>query len=295
MTTKDADTSIEIIDEAFQRVLSQDSAVRLVADGFQFAEGPTWVDSGQFLLFSDIPTDTIFRWSADRGVEIWRRPSRHANGNTVDREGRVVTCEHGSRSVTRTEADGLVTTLASTSRSKKLNSPNDVVVKRDGSIWFTDPPYGIKPEQAEQPANYVFRLDPGAAEPVAVADDFSRPNGLCFSPDEHFLYIADSDHEIHHLRRFEVRPDGSLEGGHVFATIDPGIPDGIRTDRTGCLYSSAGDGVHVFSPDGKLLGKFRTPQTASNCAFGGQAHSTLFITAVSCLWAVDLIPSINQP
>ncbi|UCC69748.1 MAG: SMP-30/gluconolactonase/LRE family protein [Armatimonadota bacterium] len=287
--------SIEIIDEAFQRLLAQDSAVRLIADGFQFAEGPTWVENGQFLLFSDIPADTIFRWSADRGVEIWRRPSRHANGNTVDREGRVVTCEHRSRSLTRTENDGAVTTLASTYHGRKLNSPNDVVVKRDGSIWFTDPPYGIKSEQAEQPANYVFRLDPGAPEPVPVADDFSRPNGLCFSPDEHFLYIADSDHETHHLRRFEVRPDGYLDGGDVFATINPGIPDGIRTDRTGRLYSAAGDGVHVFSPDGELLGKFRTPQTASNCAFGGQAHSTLFITAVSSLWAVDLNPSINQP
>jgi len=170
-----------------------------------------------------------------------------------------------------------------------------VVVKRDGSIWFSDPPYGIGSEQSEQVANYVFRLEVGASEPVPVTDDFSRPNGLCFSPDEQFLYIADSDWEVHHIRRFRVRRDGSLEGGEVLVTIDPGIPDGIRVDRIGRLFSTAADGVQVFSPAGQLLGKIKTPETASNCPFGGEGHSTLFITAVSSVWAVNLAAAVGQP
>ena len=289
------DAAIQIIDPAFEQMLAPDTAVRRIADGFQFTEGPVWLDNGQFLLFSDIPADTIYRWSEGQGAEVWRHPSHQANGNTVDREGRLVTCEHGSRSVTRTEDDGAVTTLTSTYGGKKLNSPNDIVVARSGAIWFTDPPYGIEPEQAEQPANYVFRLDPGAPEPGPVADDFSRPNGLCFSPDQKLLYIADSDAELHHIRRFRVRSDGSLAAGEIFVTIDPGMPDGIRTDRTGRLFSTAADGVHVFSSEGKLLGKIKTSQSASNCAFGGPARNTLFITAVDSVWAVDLNPSVNSP
>ncbi len=286
---------IEIIDRAFEPILSPDTAVRRIATGFEFTEGPAWLARGQFLLFSDIPADTIYRWTEPEGHTIWRRPSHQANGNTVDAQGRLVTCEHGSRSVTRTEDDGAITTLASTHQGKKLNSPNDLVVSRDGAIWFTDPPYGIRPEQAEQPANYVFRLDPVAAEPVPVADDFSRPNGLCFSPDQEFLYIADSDAELHHIRRFRVGSDGSLAAGEVFVTIDPGAPDGIRTDRSGRRYSTAADGVHVVTSEGKLSGKVKTPETAANCTFGGPANNTLFITAVTSVWAVDLNPSVNSP
>lgn len=286
---------IEIIDQAFESILSPDMTLRRIATGFEFTEGPAWLARGQFLLFSDIPADTIYRWTEPEGHTIWRRPSHQANGNTVDPQGRLITCEHGSRSVTRTEDDGAITTLASTHQGKKLNSPNDVVVGHDGAIWFTDPPYAIRPEQAEQPANYVFRLDPGAAEPVPVADDCSLPNGLCFSPDQKFLYIANSDPEIHHIRRFRVRSDGSLAAGEVFVTIDPGAPDGIRTDRAGRLFSTAADGVHVFSSEGKLLGKIKTPQSASNCTFGAPANNTLFITAVDSVWAVDLNPSVNSP
>ena len=287
--------NVEIIDRAFEPILSPDTTVRRIATGFEFTEGPAWLARGSFLLFSDIPADTIYRWTESEGHTVWRRPSHQANGNTVDTEGRLVTCEHGSRSVTRTEDDGAITTLVSTHQGKKLNSPNDLVVARDGAIWFTDPPYGIGPEQAEQPANYVFRLDPGAAEPVPVADDFSRPNGLCFSPDHKFLYIADSDPEVHHIRRFRVRSDGTLTAGEVFVSIDPGIPDGIRTDRSGRLYSTAADGVHVFSPEGKLLAKVKTPETAANSTFGGPARNVLFITAVTSVWAVDLNPAVNSP
>lgn len=276
----------EIVDEDFQQVLAPESELRCIADGFEFTEGPTWYQGG--LVFSDIPADTIYRWEDGRGHFVWRRPSHHANGNTVDGEGRLVTCEHGSRRVTRTEQDGSITVLAASHGGKKLNSPNDVVVRGDGAIWFTDPPYGIGPEEVEQPANYVFRLDPGAPEPVPVADDLSMPNGLAFSPDETTLYVADSDTSIHHIRRFRVTEEGETAGGEVFATVDPGIPDGIRVDAAGRLYSTAGHGVHVFGPQGKLLGKIKTPEAAANCAFGGAEMRTLFITARSAVWAVGI-------
>jgi len=166
-----------------------------------------------------------------------------------------------------------------------------VVVKSDGTIWFTDPPYGIRPEQVEQPHNYVFRLDPGAPEPEPACSDFCRPNGLCFSPDEKLLYIADSDRSLHHVRAFHVREDNSVAGGEVFVVIDPGAPDGMRVDEAGRLWSTAGDGVHVFGPTGELLGKIKLPQTPANCAFGGPDRSTLFLTARTTLWAVDLAVS----
>jgi len=280
--------AIEVVREKFKAVLAADSAVEPVAGGLRFTEGPAWMAEGAFLLFSDIPVSTIYRWSRQDGLKVWRQESHNANGNTVDLEGRLVTCEHGSRTVTRTGKAGRVETIAATYKGKRLNSPNDVVVKRDGTIWFTDPPYGIRPEMAEQTANHVFRLDRGAAEPVAVVSDFSRPNGLCFSPDEALLYIADSDPKIHHVRRFRVKPDNTLEGGEVFVTVSPGVPDGMRVDRDGRLYSTAGDGVHIFSPEGKLLGKIRTPETAANCTFGGPDGRTLFITAHTAVWQVRL-------
>jgi len=282
---------IEVFDPAFKDVLSEDSAVRPIAGGFQFTEGPVWIGEGQCLLFSDIPADTIFRWAEGQGHSIWRQPSRSANGNTVDLEGRLLTCEHGSRTLTRTEEDGTVTVLASTYQGRRLNSPNDAVVKSDGTIWFTDPPYGISPEQKEQSANHVFRLDPGAGEPMPMASDLVMPNGLCFSPDETSLYVADSDRAVHHIRRFPVLPGNNLGPGQVFVTIEKGIPDGIRVDRAGRLFCSAADGIHVFSPRGRLLGKIKTPKTAANCAFGGPGGTILFITATDQVWAVKLTTS----
>jgi len=262
--------------------------VRRVAEGLKFTEGPTWHPREKAFLFSDIPANRIYRWAEGEDLKVWRDPSNSTNGNAVDAEGRLVSCEHGSRTVTRTGKDGKVETIASTHKGKRLNSPNDVAVKRDGTLWFTDPPYGIKPDAVEQDANYVFRLDIGAKEPVAVAADFTRPNGLCFSPDEKVLYVANSDGKAAHVRRFRVKADNTLEGGEVFAAIAPGVPDGIRCDAEGRLYATAGDGVHVFSPEGKLLGKVRTPQSAANCAFGGREFRTLLITARTGVWAVDL-------
>jgi len=279
---------VEIIDESMREILHDETSLRCVAEGMKFTEGPAWFADGEFLLFSDIPGDTIYRRREGGRAEVWRRPSRNANGNTVDLQGRLITCEHGSRTLTRTESDGSVVTLAATYKGKKLNSPNDAVVKSDGTIWFTDPPYGINPKRSEQPANYVFRLDEGAAEPVAVTADLSRPNGLCFSPDEELLYIADSDTKLHHIRRFRVLADSTLEGGEVFVTIENGVPDGIRVDSEGRLYSTSAEGVCVYSPEGKLLGKIRTPATAANCTFGGADGTSLFITATDRVWSVRL-------
>ena len=280
--------AFEIVDESFRQILLGDSALRRLVSGLKFTEGPVWLAEERCLLFSDIPASTIYRWSESGRLKVFRRPSGNANGNTVDPTGRLLTCEHGSRTLTRREKDGTATILAATYKGKKLNSPNDVVVKSDGTIWFTDPPYGISQEMRVQPANYVFRLETGADEPVAVVADISRPNGLCFSPDEKFLYIADSDPQASCVYRFDVCDDNSLAGRVVFAAVSVGIADGMRVDSAGRLYCTAGDGVQVFSPAGKLLGKIKTPRPAANCAFGGPGRKTLFITAGDSLWAVDL-------
>jgi gluconolactonase len=285
---------IEVVDESFKAVVAPDAEVRQIAKDLKFTEGPTWYGAEKCVLLSDIPADIIYKWTEADGLKVWRQPSHGANGNTVDPQGRLVTCEHSARGITRTGKDGKVETLCTTYQGKKLSSPNDVVVKSDGTIWFTDPPYGVpKGEQKEQDKNRVYRLDPGAKEPVSVVDDFNMPNGLCFSPDEKFLYIADSG-KPRHIRRFSVKADNTLDGGDVFVTISPGGPDGIRCDKAGRLFSSAGDGVQVFSPDGKLIGKIRTPQGAANLCFGGPEGKTLFITARTSVWAVNLlVPSLK--
>ena len=274
--------------DAFGRIVGPDPRLRRIAEGHRFTEGPQWLAAEGCLIFSDIPAATVFRWSAAGGVTVFRRPSGGANGNTCDADGCVISCEHGSRTLTRRRPDGTTATLAATYQGRLLNSPNDVAVKRDGTIWFTDPPYGIKPEQKQQDAHYVFRLDPGSEEPVAVASDFGMPNGLCFSPDQAQLYVADSDTAIHHVRRFDVGGDNRLSGGEVFAVIEPGVPDGMRVDIDGHLFCTAGNGVQVFDPQGRLLGIIHTPAPASNCAFGGDGMRTLFITARTEVWAAEL-------
>jgi gluconolactonase len=277
----------DVIDEALRQILLPDSQVRRICNRRKFTEGPVWLAGKNCLLFSDIPADTIHQWTEAGGMKVFRKPSHNANGNTTDLQGRLITCEHGSRTVTRTERSGKVVTIASSYLGRKLNSPNDVVVKSDGTIWFTDPPYGIRPEQREQKAHYVFRLDKGAAEPVAVADDFDMPNGLCFSPDEKHLYVADSG-KPHHVRRLPVLEGNRLGKGNVFAVIAPGVPDGIRVDVAGRLYSTAGDGVQVFDVKGKLIGRILTPAPAANCCFGGPGRKTLFITARDGVYMVRL-------
>jgi gluconolactonase len=260
-----------------------------LASGMQFTEGPVWLGTDNCLLFSDIHANRIMRWSDRDGLTVWRDPSGNANGNTLDSRGRLITCEHGTRRVSRTMEDGTVVTLADRHGGKRLNSPNDVVVKSDGTIWFTDPPYGITPDEIEQPANFVFRLDPGAGGPVPVADDFDRPNGLCFSPDETKLYIADSSHEPgrSHVRVFEVASDNTLSGGKVFARIDPESPDGMRFGPDGRLYVAAGDGIHIFDTGGTMAGKIEMPVRPSNCEFGGAGGGTLYITARRSLYCIQ--------
>lgn len=274
----------------FATIASPAATLRKLATGMQFTEGPVWFDrDGGFLVFSDIPGDEMKRWSPTDGLSTFRKPSHNTNGNTLDRQGRLISCEHGSRTVTRTDDDGSVRTLAGQYDHKQLNSPNDAIVKSDGSVWFTDPPYGIDAKtQKEQPYNYVFRLDPETGGLRPVVEDFDMPNGLCFSPDEQRLYVADSG-SPHHIRVFAVGADGALSGGQVFCVIDRGVPDGIRCDAQGRLYSSAGDGVQIFAPDGALIGRILVPETPANLCFGGADRRTLFLTAQTSLYAIDLL------
>ena len=292
----------QIDDPAFSNLIAGSAAVERLFTGCRWAEGPVWFDDLQCLLFSDIPNQRILRWAADATgggvVSTFRQPSQFANGQTRDRQGRLVTCEHGLRRVTRTEVDGSITVLAASYQGKRLNSPNDVVVHSDGSVWFTDPTYGILSDYEgyqsapEQPVRGVYRVDANSSEITCVADDFCQPNGLAFSPDERILYIADSgaSHDgskSRHIRAFDVS-QGRLMNGRVFALIDAGIPDGIRTDTAGNLWSSAADGVHCFAPDGHRLGKVLVPEAVANLCFGGPRRNRLFIAATSSLYAVYL-------
>jgi gluconolactonase len=265
--------------------------VEKLASGMKFTEGPVWLNDSfgkGRLIFSDIDGNQLKSWIPGEGLNTFRQDSHQANGNTVDVQGRLVTCEHGARRVTRTEKDGTITVLADSFQNRKLNSPNDVVVKSDGTIFFTDPPYGLLKRKKEQEHNYVFRLDPSAHEPTAIVSDFDMPNGLCFSPDEKKLYIADSG-APHHIRVFDLqRQDDAwqLANAKIFCTIDKGVPDGIRCDERGNVWSSAGDGVHVFSPTGELLGKIFIPETPANLSFGDDDRKTLFMTARNSLYSI---------
>jgi len=282
----------------FNSIVSEKSCVEKTATGFQFTEGPVWNAYEGFLLFSDIPANHILKWTPSEGITTFRKPSGNSNGLTYDREGRLIICEHGNRRLSRIERDRTYTVLADKFEGKRLNSPNDVVVKSDGTIYFTDPPYGIKPEQQELPFQGVFRLDPNNKELTLLVKDFDRPNGLAFSPDEEVLYIADSSGR-RHVRAFDVNPDGTLSKSCVFAEIrskDPGNPDGMKVDVEGNLYVSAAGGIWVFSVKGERLGIIRTPETPANCAWGDADWKSLFITARTTLYRVRLkIPGVKVP
>jgi len=258
----------------------------ILADGFQFLEGPLWLPEGA-LLFSDIPANRIYRFSAD-GVEVWREPSGNSNGLTLDRQGHLIACEHGNRRVSRTLPDGSLETVADSFEGGRLNSPNDVVVRSDGSIYFTDPPYGIEPGQSEQPCNGVYLVRPDGSM-ARVADDFVRPNGLAFSPDERVLYIDDSGRR--HVRRFLVGVDGLLKADGIFADMDhpqPGSPDGIKVDEDGHVFVAGATGVWVFTPEGKRLGVLVTPQRPANLAWGEADRRALYITARTSLYRFQM-------
>jgi gluconolactonase len=285
----------EAYEPIFNTYVLGNAPVKQLATGFDWVEGPVWFGDADCLLFSDIPNNRILRWNPETGISTYRSPSNFANGHTRDREGRLVSCEHGTRRVTRTELDGTITVVADAFEGKRLNSPNDVVVKSDGSIWFTDPHYGIMTDyegfRAEQELPcHVYRVDPDG-EISVVTDDFNCPNGLAFSPDERRLYIADTGRifgdDPTHIRAFDV--DGTtLSGGDVFHVIDPGVADGFRCDIDGNVWSSAADGVHCISPEGVLLGKILVPELVSNVCFGGRNRHRLFITASTSVYAINL-------
>lgn len=292
---------IEVLNPAFSKLLKSGATLRKVASGLKFAEGTVWWGKKNSLIWSDIPANRLMRWSERDGVTVFREPSGNSNGNTVDASGNLLTCETSGRCVTITDARGTVKTLVDRHGGKRFNSPNDVVVKADGTVWFTDPDYGVllahpdlghgKPKEVA--GNFVYRYEPASGRLSVVADDFQKPNGLAFSPDEKRLYIGDSGHTHdarkgnHHVRVFSVVGGRSLRGGKVFAVVSPHVPDGMRTDLHENLFVTAGDGVQVFDRSGKLIGKIRTPEVAANCAFGGRGRSTLFIAATSSVWSID--------
>jgi gluconolactonase len=289
--------SYEYCDRRFYDLTVPIAEVEELFSGCRWAEGPVWFADGDCLVWSDIPNRRLMRWVPDLGVGIFRAPVDYVNGNTRDRQGRLVSCEHGGRRVIRTEPDGTLTVIADRYDGKRLNSPNDVVVKSDGGIWFTDPDYGILSDyegyraEREQPGCFVYRVDPATGAVEKMADGFAKPNGLAFSPDERVLYVADSgqSHDPegpHHIRAFDVAADSTMSRPRVFFEVAEGFPDGFRIDVEGNLWTSCADGVICIDPTGTALGKIRIPQRVSNLAFGGPRRNRLFVTATKSLYAV---------
>lgn len=289
---------VEPYEKKFSGFFPEGAELERLFTGSKWAEGPVYFTDCDFLLWSDIPNDRILQWVEGLGVRTWRSPSGKANGNTRDIQGRLITCEHGTRRLTRTEYSGQITVLADHFKGKRLNSPNDVTVKSDGTIWFTDPDYGILSSRRdgivvnkELEGNYVYRLDPATKEIIVVADDFVKPNGIAFSPQEDLLYVSDTglSHDPigpHHIRMFKVTDEGKLDDNGVFCEVEPGVPDGFRVDTEGNLWTSAADGVHCYSKDGNLLGKLRIPEKVSNLTFGGNINKRLYITATTSVYAI---------
>jgi gluconolactonase len=293
------DECFEIQADVFRHILGPQPALIEVAGGMAFAEGTCYVPRGDFFIWSDIPNDRLMRWSERDGVGIFRQGTGNSNGNTVDREGRILTCETRGRRVSMTGLDGSVRTLVDSYNGQPLTSPNDIVVKSDGSVWFTDPDYGHLEKHIGhgrppvQERNRVYRFEPTTGALEAVAEDFDKPNGLAFSPNESVLYISDSgrthgDDRPHHVRAFDVVDGRRLTNSRVLALVEPWVPDGLRLDVDGNLYVTAGDGVQVFDPAGELLGKILTPEIAANCAFGGPEGDLLLIAATSSVWRIRL-------
>ena len=294
-------TDIQVLDPRFKRMFAGWARVERLWTGVRWSEGPAWFPAGRYLVWSDIPNNRMLRWLEESGeVSAFRAPSNQSNGNTIDNQGRLVTCEHLTRRVTRTEIDGSVAVVADRWQGRRLNSPNDVVVKSDDSVWFSDPSYGIDTDnegaraEPEIDGCHVYRVDPGGAV-ERVIDDMVRPNGLAFSPDERILYVSDTgathkENGPRHIRRFAVSADGrSLSGGEVFAESTSGLFDGFRVDREARIWASCEEGVHCYDPDGTLIGKILIPETVANVTFGGAKRNRLFICGTSSLYAVMLM------
>ncbi|SDO07691.1 SMP-30/gluconolactonase/LRE family protein [Ensifer sp. YR511] len=290
----------EVLDERFRKFFMGNAPVERLATGFRWLEGPVWFGDAQHLLFSDIPNDRMLRWTENAGVSVYRQPAGFTNGHTRDREGRLVSCEHGRRRVSRTELDGRVVTLVDRFEGKQLNSPNDVVVKSDGTIWFTDPPYGIMSDyegdkaESETGQDVVYRYDPDTGSISIVCTTAVKPNGLAFSPDERTFYLTDTGgtHQPGlpgRIWAFDVERNGqALANNRIFATIRAGFADGFRCDEDGNVWTSAGTGVECYLPDGTLIGRIDVGEVVANVAFGGPKKNRLFICASTSLYAVYL-------
>jgi len=284
----------------FRLIVPAEVEVEKLGTGFQFTEGPVWNVKDGYLLFSDIPGNRIKKWTPKDGISDFRSPSGKSNGLTRDRRGRLIACEHANRRVSRTEEDGTVVTIASHYKGKKLNSPNDVVVKSDGSVYFTDPPYGLNPTfgtQEPQELHFygVYRLSPNG-DSISLLIDDSVPNGLAFSPDESLLYVADT--EMNHIRVFNVNSDGETTNGNIFAQIygEPLAPDGMKVDTEGNVYVTGAGGIWVLNPEGRKLGIIAVPELPANLCWGDGDWKTLYITARSSLYRVRLnIPGVPLP
>lgn len=292
------DSAVQIVDQSFARYRLNLAAVERIAHGFRWSEGPVWFGDGRYLLWSDIPNNRIMKWEEENGaVSIFRRPSNFANGNTRDLQGRLVTCEHGGRRVTRTEYDGTISVIAGTFEGKLFNSPNDVVVRSDGSIWFTDPTFGLLGyyegylAKQELPMN-VYRVDGQSGEMTVVEGDVARPNGLCFSPDESTLYLVESGTTPRNVYAYDVVGGRKLSNKRKFIDVGPGTPDGMRCDMDGNLWMGWGmgdaalDGVNIFNPDGKLIGRINLPERCANLCFGGTYRNRLFMAASRSVYAL---------
>ena len=284
--------SVDIRDPRFRDVVGPSVEFERIATGCLFTEGPLWHPAEQYLLWSDMPEDHLRRWSPGAGVSTFRKPCNMSNGLTWDRQGRLLACEHASSRVTRTEADGRITPIATHYEAKQLNSPNDIVCAADGNIYFTDPPYGrVKfygvPREQELPFQGVYRVGSDPTRPVLLLDDFDRPNGLCFSLDGRRMFINDTARK--HIRVFDVRADGAFSGGKLWAETlgdEPGSPDGMKIDSAGDVYCCGPGGIHVFAPDAVCLGVIRVPEYTANFAWGDADYRSLYITASTSVYRI---------
>ncbi len=298
--------TVEILDDRMLALVQVGSRATRLGGGATWSEGPVYLPDSNEVIWSDIPANRILCWNSNGvpDVTTWRAPSNFTNGHTLDHEGRIIHCSHGARAVVRTEHDGSVTTLVSHYRGARLNSPNDAVVAKDGSIWFTDPPYGILSDiegykaDSELDGCYVYRLVPESGDLDAIVTDMIHPNGLAFNANESILYVSDTSGSVlheqgrHHLRAYDIGTDGSsykAENGRVFAEIEPGLPDGFRLDEFDNLYVSSLDSIQVFAPDGTRIGRIPIPEKVGNCCFGGRSRTTLFIAASTSLYAIELL------
>ena len=288
--------------DRFAEIVPEGANLEKLATGFIFTEGPIWDAVGGGLFFSDIPADKMWKWTKDKGPEVVRDPSGKSNGLTLDKGGRLIACEHVNRRVSRTEEDGTVHAIADTYEGKRLNSPNDVVVKSDGSIYFSDPPYGLTEEFGrldvqELPFQGVYRISPDGESLTLLVDDFEKPNGLAFSPDESLLYIDDTD--LSHVRVFDVDADGMISNGRLFAELkgdEPGNPDGMKIDSEGNVYVTGPGGIWVFDPSGNELGRIDVPEVTGNLAWGDEDWRTLYIAGSTSLYRIRLgVEGIRVP